>query len=167
MNSNINFFDIKEIEFDEKKTDGKNEIKNVIKKNSIGDLTISDIQLGRISEKNTKYDKNNNFNQHIHVCNHVKYSNYANHLGNHHQAKYTLSKKRLRIPTHRLFDHKFHHKNHKVVKIQEPTNFSKIGLSKSKKEIEDESFFNYNDISQSNFMKNLQNLKDEKCCILV
>jgi hypothetical protein len=164
MNSSNLFLDIKDNAYDESKRNSYYEITSIQKHNSVGD--VSENQLPRFSEKDTKFERFNNSNKHI--CNHVKYTNYSNHLGNHHQTKYTLSKKRLKSPTHRHFDHKFHHRNQKAVKIQENDFFSNNNLNIETKIISNTgSFFNYKDINKRDVIKNLERVKEEKCCIML
>jgi len=164
MNSSNLFLNIKDNDFDESKRNSYNEIISIRKQNSVGD--VSENQLSRFSEKESKFERFNN--SHKHICNHVKYTNYLNHLGNHHQTKYTLSKKRLKSPTHRQFDHKFHHRNQKAVKLQENDFFSKNNLNIETNIISNTgSFFNCNYVNKRDVIKNLEDVKEEKCCIIL
>ena len=187
-NLNLNFLDIKSIEYNGNKRYSINEIKKYSKKTSIRNLSINDVQIfgkeikpfninqaenttfgevlqKEITGKNIKFNKISNLNQHI--CTHVKYSSYSNHLGNHHQAKYTLSKQRLKPSRYRHFDHMYHHTNYVPVRVQGSENSSKSFPTKPINKLSDHSVQEKNYISKINFTENSISLKDEKCCIIL
>lgn len=70
-------------------------------KNQTGYQVYTDFDTIRLHDN---FIKNREFH---HDCNHVKYDNYETHLANHHQVHYTFGKKRRKIQTHRLFDHRY------------------------------------------------------------
>jgi hypothetical protein len=143
-----------------------NQAKNILQKNNSTESTTSgEVLQQEITGKNIKFDKTNNLDQHI--CTHVKYSGYSNHLGNHHQAKYTLSKQRLKPSRYRYFDHKYHHKNHVPVRIQGSENSSNIFLTNPINKLSNHSVQGKNKISKKKFTENSVSLIDEKCCIIL
>ena len=165
MASNKFIIDLKNLEHEKSKNDVKNDRRKRSKHNSVSEITISEVELESIAEIETKSEK---YHWNQHVCDHVKYTNYSTHLGNHHQTKYTLSKKRLKIPTNTVFDHKFHHKNHKSIKIQEQIiannlNEKNVSNEKKKKNSTPAPFLK-DVVSEKNNPNENHHKKRESCC---
>ena len=127
-------------------------VKCATKQNKEEELTITDVEIVSIPQDELKHRSTD----YEHICNHVKYTNYSTHLGNHHHNKYTLGKRRQKFIKNRAFDHNYHHNNHFKIKIQDQVNPTFVSM-KSLKESKNE---------PNNILETEKNYKKGFCALL-